>query len=450
MKRKIIMASLATLLAASLTGCGHTHAFGQWTVQKEASCLETGLKVRTCQCGEEETEELPAAGHQFGEWNILKEADCTTEGEQEHTCNVCGEVEKGAIDALGHTWGEWTILSEASCGIDGSQERICEICETKESGTIPGSEHQFTPATIYEPKTCTICGETEGEALSKALKKGEEVEEENHKFTLEDVIFTNDLKEKQGNTTYRYQNGFYLVLKLNMTNLATENLERWNSSRISDMKMIYQDKYEYTGKYTIFTDDIVPLQTRYLYVIYVVPESMEKDDSGSVKCAFSIDGTDYSYIVRSGEKNAVNNEETTADVQLDKVVAIGDMRTDGESFSFLLDDIIFSDNLKEKVGNTTYSFPSGYYMVLKMEFTNLSTETISELNSDTVTEMKLTYNDKYNYDGSFRTLTGDIVPLQTRNAYVYYEVPEELKDNPESLVAVFKIGGNTFEVNCRK
>lgn len=43
----------------------HTHAFGEWTVTKEATCTEPGEQTRTCDCGYSETQVIPATGHDY-------------------------------------------------------------------------------------------------------------------------------------------------------------------------------------------------------------------------------------------------------------------------------------------------------------------------------------------------------------------------------------------------
>ncbi|MDY5880368.1 MAG: CehA/McbA family metallohydrolase [Oscillospiraceae bacterium] len=43
----------------------HTHAFGEWTVTKEATCTEDGEQTRTCDCGCSETQVIPATGHDY-------------------------------------------------------------------------------------------------------------------------------------------------------------------------------------------------------------------------------------------------------------------------------------------------------------------------------------------------------------------------------------------------
>lgn len=69
-RRKICQAVGAVLAIALLIGAfwyywPHTHAYGQWVTVKEPSCTETGLKERTCECGEKETETIPVLEHQF-------------------------------------------------------------------------------------------------------------------------------------------------------------------------------------------------------------------------------------------------------------------------------------------------------------------------------------------------------------------------------------------------
>ena len=43
----------------------HTHAFGEWTVTKAATCTEDGEQTRTCDCGYSETQVIPATGHDY-------------------------------------------------------------------------------------------------------------------------------------------------------------------------------------------------------------------------------------------------------------------------------------------------------------------------------------------------------------------------------------------------
>ena len=51
-------------------------------------------------CGEEYTEVIPATGHQYGAWTVVKEATETEEGLKERVCSVCGEKESEVIPVL--------------------------------------------------------------------------------------------------------------------------------------------------------------------------------------------------------------------------------------------------------------------------------------------------------------------------------------------------------------
>ena len=64
--KKIVLYCLITLtilLSSCNTNEVHTHAFGEWETVKEANCTEDGQRVRTCSCGESETEVITAIGH---------------------------------------------------------------------------------------------------------------------------------------------------------------------------------------------------------------------------------------------------------------------------------------------------------------------------------------------------------------------------------------------------
>lgn len=63
-----------------------THAWSDWTIVKEATCTEEGLKTRTCSlCGETESVAIAKIPHAWSTaWNY-------DEDEHWHVCSVCGE-----------------------------------------------------------------------------------------------------------------------------------------------------------------------------------------------------------------------------------------------------------------------------------------------------------------------------------------------------------------------
>ena len=63
MKRLITILYILILSALALASCEHTHEFGDWETITEATCSETGIKKRTCECGEAETSEITKKSH---------------------------------------------------------------------------------------------------------------------------------------------------------------------------------------------------------------------------------------------------------------------------------------------------------------------------------------------------------------------------------------------------
>ena len=70
----------------------HTHAYGEWEIQKAATCTAEGSKDRYCSCGEKQTASVPATGHSFGGWTTIKEATFSEKGSESRQC-ACGKIE---------------------------------------------------------------------------------------------------------------------------------------------------------------------------------------------------------------------------------------------------------------------------------------------------------------------------------------------------------------------
>ena len=141
MKRKSLIISLMIFTLASLTACGHEHAFSDATCTVPMTCSECGIT------------EGEALGHTW------VEATCDTA----MTCSMCGITEG---EALGHTW------VEATC----ETAKTCSVCGATEGNPL---EHSWIEATTEVPKTCELCGLTDGEPLVvEEETETEEVDEE--------------------------------------------------------------------------------------------------------------------------------------------------------------------------------------------------------------------------------------------------------------------------------
>lgn len=100
--------------------------------------------------------------HKFGEWSVQRKATCTTDGVEFRQCTICGETEVRTVNPLGHDWADWIPQATASCTQEGKDTRTCKRdpshVETRTFAMLP---HNYTPYRPVVPATC----ETEGESV---------------------------------------------------------------------------------------------------------------------------------------------------------------------------------------------------------------------------------------------------------------------------------------------
>ena len=143
------------------------HSWGEWTVEKAASCTEKGSEKRVCanDASHVETREIDMIAH-TEEILPAVEATCTATGLTEgKKCSVCGEiiVAQTVIPALGHDIVTDAAVA-ATCTTTGLTEGShCTRCEdaTVAQTVIPALGHNIvTDAAVAA--TCTTTGLTEG------------------------------------------------------------------------------------------------------------------------------------------------------------------------------------------------------------------------------------------------------------------------------------------------
>ena len=117
MKKRLSIILLLALVAISclLCACSHEHSFGEWQVERAATCTTDGVEARTCSCGEKETRPISATGHVYGEWQVETAATCTADGVEARTCS-CGEKETRPVAAISH--------------VDNNNDYVCENCQS--------------------------------------------------------------------------------------------------------------------------------------------------------------------------------------------------------------------------------------------------------------------------------------------------------------------------------
>ena len=123
------------------SSCEHS-AWGEWVITKAPTCIEDGLKQRTCSsCGEVQTRAIPASEeyHNY-EYYGSQSATCTADGYTMYKCSHCGDIKTDWYDALGHNYDSNGVCT------------VCKHCKhsVTEHRKIDSSTHG-----IY----CVNCGE---------------------------------------------------------------------------------------------------------------------------------------------------------------------------------------------------------------------------------------------------------------------------------------------------
>ncbi len=157
MKRTTLVIILLAIWVVSclvFTACGepeHTCSFGEWTVIEKATCTEAGQKVRVCECGESQTEIIPA-GHSYTP--VVKAPTCTEQGFTTHTCQCGDSYVDTYVDALGHDEIEHVAQVPTCSEVGWDAYVTCSRCDYSTYSGIITIDHNF-----QQSDTCENCGQ---------------------------------------------------------------------------------------------------------------------------------------------------------------------------------------------------------------------------------------------------------------------------------------------------
>ncbi|MCR5781557.1 MAG: leucine-rich repeat protein [Clostridia bacterium] len=181
---------------------GHTHTFSETVYSETGTCMQPGIAVLACECGQFEITEIPA-GHSFtaetaNDDTLRSEASCSSPAVYYYSCETCGTVERNDDhtftfgSALEHSW-EWTEDVPATCGTPGTQHEECSACHMKRNENtpiFPTGDHDYTARTVKDDAlkseasctapaayyySCANCGAVEGND-SHVFTNGDTVE----------------------------------------------------------------------------------------------------------------------------------------------------------------------------------------------------------------------------------------------------------------------------------
>ena len=107
------------------------HAWGEWTVTADATCMKEGEEQRVCanDASHVQTRETPADpdAHSWDEGTVTTEPTCTSEGVKTFRCNNRhAHITVESVSALGHDWGEWEVTKQPTATVKGEKQRVCK------------------------------------------------------------------------------------------------------------------------------------------------------------------------------------------------------------------------------------------------------------------------------------------------------------------------------------
>ena len=132
------------------------HTYDQKVISEEykasdASCEAKATYYYSCVCGAKGTKTFEAgelAEHSYGEWSVTKEATATETGLKEHQCSACGDIDTEEIPVISEEPG-----TEEPPSTPGSEETPSTPGTDETPGTSGSEETPSTPGTEETPST---------------------------------------------------------------------------------------------------------------------------------------------------------------------------------------------------------------------------------------------------------------------------------------------------------
>ena len=157
------------------SGVFESHSCSDWTVVKEATCYQTGLKTGTCYKCHGYAEETIYETHDYEFTEYIVEPTCTEDGEALYTCKNCQKTKTEVVPAKGHDYKFYMTKIEPNCYQKGLDLEMCANCSDIKEKETP-KKHAFDDGVMTVESTCTqigkklytctICGVTKEYTLS--------------------------------------------------------------------------------------------------------------------------------------------------------------------------------------------------------------------------------------------------------------------------------------------
>lgn len=169
--------------------------------------------------------------------------------------------------------------------------------------------------------------------------------------------------------------------------------------------------------------------------------------------------------VTSEMENSNSNSEqkngSTVENKKNEVLNKDKTVTENDKYEITFKGSEFSKKVEPPVLTTLYTYyeakQEGHsYLVIKLDYKNLNT---TDITADDVANVKIKYDGKYEYssfpvivdtDGDFTYANiTNISPLTVGQMYYLCDLPEDVVNATEPIVAYVQIGTKTYEINIR-
>lgn len=133
------------------------HEYGDWTIKINPTLTLEGTRERVCDCGDVDTEKVPALSDSV--WKLItdEQPDCKKAGKQVYS-SIYGEVTI-ELAKLNHSYGKWTIVTMPTETTKGLETRTCSSCQDVENRSISElTDKSIWTLTEEVPSTCKVNG----------------------------------------------------------------------------------------------------------------------------------------------------------------------------------------------------------------------------------------------------------------------------------------------------
>ena len=164
---------------------------------------------------------------------------------------------------------------------------------------------------------------------------------------------------------------------------------------------------------------------------------------------------------KDNDSNAKQEKTNKIEAEPNKVLTQDVAVTESDKYELTFKGSQFSKKVEPPVLNSFYSYyeakQEGHsYLVIKLDYKNLQT---TDVRADEIATVKVKYNEKYEYtsfpvivdeDGDFTYANiTNISPLTVGQMYYLCDLPDEVVNAAEPIVAYVQVGSETYEINIR-